>query len=311
MKLRILVTGANGMLGQDLCPILEEAGHEVIRTDTGAPPAHNRALWELLDVTDVQNVRHTLLRHQPDVVIHAAAYTDVDGCERNPDHAFRVNALGTWNVAALCGAHHMTLCYLSTDFVFDGARSTPYTEFDPPNPINRYGASKLAGERFVAQLCRQHFIVRTAWLFGVHGGKSFPDRMLQLARTHRERFVVADQFGSPTYTRDLSHALVELLTSPLYGTYHIVNAGQCSWFELARKTLELAGVTTMEVKPIPASEYPGPTRRPAYSVLRRYALELQGRDFLRPWQQALAEFIRQRQSIETGGSASGAGSENA
>lgn len=295
--MRILVTGANGMLGSDLCPMLEEAGHSVIRTDIGKIAVPGKANWEPLDITDTHAVRHTLLKYQPDVVIHAAACTDVDGCERDPDFSFRINALGTWNLAAICSAHHMTLVYLSTDFVFDGTKTTPYTEFDAPNPISHYGESKLAGERFVAQLCRQHFIVRTAWLYGVHGGRNFPDKILQLAQTHRERFVVTDQIGSPTHTRDLSRALIDLLPSPLYGTYHIVNAGQCSWYELAQKTLELAGVTTMEVKPIPSTQYPTPTRRPAYSVLRRYALELQGRDNLRPWQQALAEFISLRQHV--------------
>lgn len=293
--MRVLMTGANGMLGRDLCPMLEEAGHTVIRTDVGSHAMPDAPEWETLDITNLQAARHSLLNHQPDVVIHAAACTDVDGCERDPDRAFRINALGTWNIAAVCGAHHITLVYLSTDFVFDGEKKTPYTEFDAPHPLSHYGESKLAGEKFVAQLCRQHYIIRTAWLFGVHGGKSFPDKILHLAQTHRERFIVTDQVGSPTHTRDLSHTLIELLPSPLYGTYHITNAGQCSWYELAKKTLELAGVTTMEVKPIPSSQYCSPTRRPAYSVLRRYALELQGRDNLRPWQQALAEFIALRQ----------------
>lgn len=296
--MRVLMTGANGMLGRDLCPMLEEAGHTVIRTDVGNQARPDSPEWETLDITSLPAARHSLLSNQPDVVLHAAACTDVDGCERDPDRAFRINALGTWNMAAICGAHHITLVYLSTDFVFDGEKKTPYTEFDTPRPLSHYGASKLAGEKFVAQLCRQHFIVRTAWLFGVHGGRSFPDKILQLAQTHRERFVVTDQVGSPTHTRDLSRALIELLPSPLYGTYHIANAGQCSWYELAKKTLELAGVTTMEVKPIPSSQYSSPTRRPAYSVLRRYALELQGRDNLRPWQQALAEFIALRQRSE-------------
>jgi dTDP-4-dehydrorhamnose reductase len=292
--MRVLMTGANGMLGRDLCRLLEQAGHDVIRTDRAASHTTPDVAWEPLDVTDTDAVRHSLLHHQPDVVIHAAACTDVDGCEREPERAYKLNALGTWNVAAVCGGHHITLAYISTDFVFDGAKTTPYTEFDAPHPLSHYGASKLAGERFVAQLCRQHFIVRTAWLFGIHGGKSFPDRILELAQTHKERFVVTDQVGSPTYTIDLSRALIDLLPSPLYGTYHITNAGQCSWYELAKKTLELAGETRMEVKPCPASQYASPTRRPAYSVMRRFALELQGKDNLRPWQQALADFIDRR-----------------
>ena len=169
--MRVLVTGANGMLGMDLCALLEEAGHTVIRTDVGTREGMEVPAWEALDITNTQAVTQTLLHHQPDVVIHGAAYTDVDGCERNPDQAYRINALGTWNLASVCGAHHITLVYLSTDFVFDGKKTEPYTEFDTPNPLGHYGASKLAGERYVSQLCRKHFIVRTAWLFGIHSSQ--------------------------------------------------------------------------------------------------------------------------------------------
>lgn len=290
--MRVLVTGANGMLGIDLCALLEAAEHTVIRTDVGAREGL-AAAWEPLDITDTRAVTQTLLHHQPDIVIHAAACTDVDGCERNPDQAYRINAYGTWNVAAVCGSHHITMAYISTDFVFDGTKHEPYTEFDRTNPISHYGASKLAGERLVAQLCRQHFIVRTAWLYGVHG-KSFPNTILNLARTREELKIVTDQVGCPTHTIDLSQALISLLASPLYGTYHIVNAGSCSWYELAKRTFELAGVTGTHLIPIPADQYPTPTKRPAYSVLRRYALELQGRDNLPPWQQALERFMALR-----------------
>jgi len=296
--MHVLATGANGMLGRDLCVLLEQAGHKVVRTDRAAPVNEVVPEWEPLDITDTDAVKKCLLHHQPDVVIHGAACTDVDGCERDPDRAYKINGLGTWNVAAICGNHNMTLAYISTEFVFDGTKKTPYTEFDTPNPLSHYGMSKYAGEKFVAQLCRRHFIVRTAWLFGVYGGKSFPDKILELAKTHKERFIVTDQIGSPTHTIDLSRALIDLLDSPLYGTYHITNAGQCSWYELARKTLELAGETGMEVKPVPASQYSSPTKRPAYSVLHRCALEIQGKDNLRPWQQALADFIDRRQQVQ-------------
>jgi len=190
--MRVLVTGANGMLGIDLCALLETEGHEVIRTDIGVREGASVGAWETLDITDTHAVSNCLLEHQPDVVVHAAACTDVDGCERNPDFAFRVNALGSWNLASVCGGHHITLVYISTDFVFDGAKGEPYTEFDTPNPLSHYGASKLAGEQFVRQLCRQHFVVRSAWLFGVHG-PSFPSKMLELAKTRTELSVVVDQ----------------------------------------------------------------------------------------------------------------------
>lgn len=298
--MRVLVTGANGMLGTDLCAMLHAGGHDVIRTDVAARPDMPAEAWEQMDITNAQNVADVILKHQPDAVIHTAAYTDVDGCERDPDKAYLLNAQGTWNVAAICGAHNITLSYVSTDFVFDGAKTTPYTEFDATNPLGHYGASKLAGEKLVAQLCRKHYIVRTQWLFGVHG-KCFPATMLNLAKTRTELSVVADQIGSPTHTVDLARALIMLLHTPLYGTYHVCNAGQCSWADLARHTFELAGVANIHVKPMPASEYPSPTRRPTYSVMRRYSLELQGRDNLPPWQQALAEYIalkKQQTSVQ-------------
>lgn len=289
--MRVLVTGANGMLGLDLCPMLEAAGHEVVRTDTGVKEGSVVPPWTPLDVTDTKAVAAKILEAAPDAVIHSAAYTNVDGCERDPDLAFRVNALGTWNVATACASHDVTLAYISTDFVFDGEKQAPYTEFDRTNPLSHYGASKLAGEHFVQQQCRKHIIARTAWLFGAQG-KSFPGTILHLAETQKERNVVADQVGCPTHTVDLSRKLIQLLDTTLYGIYHVTNSGWCNWARLAEKTLQLAGIHSMTIKPIPADSYPSPTRRPSYSVLQHYALQLQGLDDMPPWEQALADYIR-------------------
>ncbi|CEK14874.1 dTDP-4-dehydrorhamnose reductase [Chthonomonas calidirosea] len=284
--MRILVTGANGMLGTDLCCLLEQSGHEVIRSSQREHAESDVTL----DILDFSATRATLQQCKPDMLIHTAAYTHVDGCERDPDRAFQINALGTWHVAAACAEQDIPIVYISTDFVFDGRKTTPYTEFDPPNPINHYGASKLAGEQAVQKLCRRHYIVRTQWLFGVHG-KNFPGTILELAQKRNELPVVVDQRGSPTSTLALSRALIKLLDTPLYGTYHIACKGECSWFEFAQKTLELAGISHVTLHPIPAEQWPSPTHRPAYSVLRRYVLELQGRDDLPTWQEALEEFI--------------------
>lgn len=292
--MHILVTGANGMLGIDLCELLEAQGHRVVRTDVSARDGIPVPAWEPLDITDTQAVARCLLNHQPDAVVHCAAYTDVDGCERNPDLAYRINALGTWNIATVCGAHHITMVYVSTDFVFDGAKTDPYTEFDTPNPLSHYGASKLAGEQLVRQLCRQHFITRTAWLFGVNG-PNFPAKMISLAATRNELSVVVDQVGCPTHTRDLARTIHTLLHSSLFGTYHVTNSGSCSWYEFAKTTLEMAGVQNVTVHPMPADKWPSPTRRPAYSVLRHFSLELQGKDELPHWRDALAEFLRLRE----------------
>ena len=292
--MRVLVTGANGMLGQDLCPMLEKAGHQVIRTDVGVREGMQVPAWEPLDITNTDAVLQCVAVQKPDAIIHGAAYTDVDGCERDPDRAFRINELGTWNIAAACGEHNLKMAYISTDFVFDGTKTTPYCERDATNPLGYYGWSKLAGERHTADICRKHYIVRTAWLYGIHG-PNFPRKMLELAETRKELKVVVDQVGSPTHTVDLAATLVSLLESPLYGTYHVTNSGSCSWFDFARKILELAGVTGVEVHPVPASEWPSPTKRPAYSVLRHYSLELQGRDNLPPWEQSLAAFLTRLQ----------------
>lgn len=279
--MKILITGAAGMLGADLRKAFD--AHELISTDLAGDVRR-------LDITDTEQVVSTLDECRPDLVIHAAAYTDVDGCERDPDRAFRVNALGTWNVATACRLTDAAVVYISTDFVFDGEKGEPYTEYDPVNPISHYGASKLAGEQHVRALCPKHYVVRTAWLYGEHG-KNFPISILNAAKSGKELKVVADQIGSPTFTADLAAAVRDIVQSPLYGTYHVTNKGSCSWYEFAKRILSLSGMNDIEVKPIKSDEWPTPTRRPKFSVLRHYALELQGKDDLRPWDAALDDFL--------------------
>ncbi len=294
--MRILVTGANGMLGIDLCNELIQAGHTVIRTDVSVRPGFDVPTWQSLDITDALAVQTAVEVSKADAVIHPAAFTNVDGCEKDPDTAFRINALGTWCVAAACARLEIPITYVSTDFVFDGTKTSPYTEFDAVNPINHYGASKLAGERIVEKLCHRHFIVRTQWLNGAHG-RSFAAIMLDMAKTRTEWQVVGDQIGSPTFTLDLARSITSLQQSSLFGTYHVANRGECSWHTFARTILDMAGCKGITLHPIPASQWPSPTRRPAYSTLRRYSLELQGRDDLRTWQDALDEFLQHRSAI--------------
>lgn len=276
--MKILVTGARGMLGTDLCARLIQE-HEVIALDLPE-----------LDITDSADTMAALDIYRPEMVIHCAAYTDVDGCEREPGRAYRVNAFGTWQVAAACRKYDIALAYLSTDFVFDGEKGAPYDEFDRPNPIGVYGRSKFAGEELVRQLVARHIIIRTAWLFGIHG-KNFVRTILRHAGEKDELRVVADQVGCPTYTVDLAEAIAGLAGTELYGTYHITNAGACSWAQFAEEIIKQAGLET-KVIPIPASEWNSPTRRPKDSRLRHLALEMLGRDNIRPWQQALAEFLK-------------------
>jgi dTDP-4-dehydrorhamnose reductase len=282
--MKILVTGARGMLGSDLCPRLA-ARHEVVA-------------WDLpeLDVTDTDAVMRGLTAERPDAVVHCAAFANVDGCERDCSQAYRVNALGTWNVAAACREVGAAMVYISTDFIFDGEKGAPYDEFDAPHPLGEYGRSKLAGEIVVRGMLERHFIVRTAWLFGVHG-KNFVSTILRAAQGGGPLRVVADQIGCPTHAVDLADTLVSLLDSPLYGTYHVTNAGSCSWAEFAAEIVRQAGLSA-EVIPIAAAEWESPTRRPKDSRLRHLALEMQGKDTLPPWQDALAEYLRLRAAMD-------------
>ena len=289
--MRILITGAAGMLGTDARRIFTELGHHVFPTDVG-PAAVNGIVP--LDITDAHAVRTLFAEWQPELVFHGAAYTNVDGCERDPDLAYKVNALGAWAVASAAEAVGAALVAISTDFVFDGAKNRPYTEFDAPNPLSQYGASKLAGENLARASCRRCYVVRTSWLYGVHG-RNFPYTVLSLAKTKPELPIVGDQFGTPTYTVDLVNAITEIISTGLYGVYHVSNKGQASWEEFARAILAKTNLAQVPVTPITSDDYArrfgSPTKRPAYSVLRHYALEMMGRDTLRPWEDALDAFL--------------------
>jgi len=277
--MKVMITGAKGMLGTDLCQVLAR-DHDLISVDV-----------DDFDVTDAPAVSEFVARHRPEMVIHCAAWTDVDGCERDPERAFQQNATGTWHVASASADVGAAMVYLSTDFVFDGTKGEAYTEFDRPNPINVYGASKLAGEHLVRTLVAHHYIVRTAWLFGKRG-RNFVRSILSKAADQQELLVVADQLGSPTYTGDLAAAIAELVVGGrlVPGTYHLVNSGLCSWAELAAEALRLAGKAT-RVKPMPGSEWPSPARRPACSALRSAWLELRSLPALRKWEEALADYL--------------------
>jgi dTDP-4-dehydrorhamnose reductase len=290
--MRVLVTGAAGMLGTDVCADLAARGHETIKA---ARPQEGREGVLPLDITDTKATVALLRDVRPDAVINCAAWTDVDGAERNPDPAYKVNALGSWNLAHAAGEVGAWLLTVSTDFVFDGRKKAPYTEFDATNPLGAYGASKEAGEVLIREtLPTRHVIARTAWLYGVYG-KNFVYTIRRLARSLPEVPVVSDQIGCPTHTRDLSRKLLDLLEDPLPGTYHVCSKGECSWFEFAREIVRQSGLET-PVVPITAAEYAArfnsPTERPVYSPMRRLALEMRGMDDLPTWQDGLAEFVK-------------------
>lgn len=279
--MKILVTGAGGMLG---CDVLDAcAAEEVLATDITGDHKH-------LDISDRDQVFEVLRRFAPDVILHLAAFTNVDGAQTTPEPAWTVNAGGTWNLAAAACEQDCALLYISTDFVFNGDSERPYDEFDIPDPISSYGRTKYAGEMVVRQLVRKHYVVRTSWLYGVHG-KSFPGTMIQLASQGRPLRVVGDQVGSPTHTVDLADSIMRIIRQPLYGTYHVTNTGECSWYDLARETLSLYGIENPDLIKITSEEWPTPTRRPKYSVLAHRGLDLAGLPDTRPWQDALADFV--------------------
>lgn len=287
--MKILVTGAQGMLGQDLLPSLRQAGHEPIGADLkpGEPTSS-----VVLDITDLAAVKRTVQAVQPDAVIHGAAYTNVDGAEADETGAFRVNALGTWNLALACQERAVPLMYVSTDYVFDGTKDSPYDEYDLPHPQGVYGRSKRAGEIHVERLCSKHYIVRTQWLYG-HHGKNFVETILKAAQERPELRVVDDQWGSPTTTRELSAIMAQLITSDRYGIYHASGSGACTWFEFAREILKQAGIQT-PIHPQTTAESNRPAPRPRYSVMRNRALELSSVAPLPAWEISLQHYLQDR-----------------
>jgi dTDP-4-dehydrorhamnose reductase len=251
---RCLVTGAGGQLGRAVVARARSRGHVVVACD------HAVLAVECEDL-----VARTVEEARPDVVFHCGAWTDVDGCERDPDRADRVNGEGTAHVATACDRAGARLVYVSTDFVFDGGARRPYRVDDPPAPLSAYGRSKLAGES--AALAVGGFVVRTSWVFGP-GGKNFPRAILTRARSGEPLAVVDDQVGCPTMTHDLAEALLDLAAagaSP--GIYHAANEGPCSWCEFAVEILAAAGLGSIPIRPMKSSELDRPARRPAYSVL--------------------------------------------
>ncbi|MCL6443211.1 MAG: dTDP-4-dehydrorhamnose reductase [Alicyclobacillus sp.] len=278
--MKILVTGANGQLGREL--VLHPAGKGMDMIGLARAD---------MDITNMDAVRDRLRTLLPDAIIHCAAYTAVDNAESHPEDAFRVNAAGSRNVAVVAEEIGARLCYISTDYVFDGTASAPYGEYDNTNPQSVYGKSKRAGEVLVQSLCSRWFIVRTSWVFGAHGG-NFVKTMLTKSREVPRLRVVADQVGSPTYTKDLARLLLDMVQTDKYGIYHAANAGSCSWYEFARAIMDEAGIDT-PVDPCTTAEFPRPAPRPSYSVLGQTMLQVNGFAPLRPWREALADFVRE------------------
>ncbi|GBC77521.1 dTDP-4-dehydrorhamnose reductase [bacterium HR08] len=280
MTMRVLVTGAGGLLGR-----------YVVRAFARAA-----SVWAMrredLDVRDRQQVERLVRELRPQVVINCAALSNVDLCEREPELAFQVNAEGPRHLAEACRAIEAELVHISTDYVFDGSKGAPYTIADPPHPINRYGASKWAGEEAVRRAWARHYIIRPARIFGL-GGKNFASALPQLLRTQPLLRAIVDEVGSPTYAADLAARILEILARGRPGTYHVTNRGVCSWYEFACEVARHLGCDRVRIEPVRSADLERPARRPLYTELRCLLSEQLGLPPLRPWSLALRDFLEE------------------
>lgn len=271
--MKVLVTGANGMLGQDLCPYLEELGMMVIPTD-----------YDTMDITDEKQTLEVIERVHPDLIIHCAAYTNVDKAEDDLEGATKLNVLGAKNVALAADKISATMVYISTDYVFDGEKDSPYLPTDKPNPINNYGLTKYQGELEVQKHCKKFYIARTAWLYGIHG-KNFIESMFSLA-DKEELNVVDDQKGCPTWTIELIQGILKLLNKP-YGIYHVCGSNSTTWYGFAAEIFKQAGLK-VNLKPCTTDKFPRRAKRPKYSVM-------ENKNITRPWNVALSDYLALRE----------------
>jgi dTDP-4-dehydrorhamnose reductase len=279
--MKILIIGCRGMLGTDLLESLSRA-HDVTGYDLPD-----------LDITRLEQCLAALKILRPDVVINAAAYTRVDDCESHEQEAFQINGHGAGNLAGAAASVNALLVHYSTDYIFDGLKEEPYLESDSPNPKSVYGRSKLLGEDLVRQNCSNHLILRTSWLFGGNG-PNFIRTIVGMARKGLPLRVVNDQKGSPTYSKDLAAHTLKMLDAGCRSTYHLTNSGSCTWFELASKAVEWAGIAGVSIAPVSTSEFPRPAPRPANSVLANARLLKNRLPPMRSWQEAAQEYIQLR-----------------
>jgi dTDP-4-dehydrorhamnose reductase len=283
--MKVVVIGANGQLGTDLLKVFRAAGDEVI------PLTHAQ-----LDVGVQERVDAVIDEAKPDVVISTAAFHQVDVCEKKPDLAFQVNGIGAMNLALACQRSSAVLAHFSTDYVFDGKKTTEYEETDLPSPVNVYGTSKVVGEHLIAAYADRRFVIRTCGLYGVAGssgkGGNFVETMLKKAMAGDAIRVVDDQILTPTYTGDLAEATRKLILTGKYGLYHVSSEGQCSWYEFTRYIMERAGLDA-NLSPVKSSEFASPVKRPAYSVLSKAKLRAAGVS-IPSWKDALPRYLAER-----------------
>jgi len=277
---KVLVTGAKGMLGVDACQVFSER-YNVFATDV-----------DELDIRNFDQVKKTIAEVNPDVILHLAAMTDVDACEREPDLAYRANAIGTQNIVLAANECDTVLVYVSTGSIYGGDKEYPYTEYDEPAPKSVYSKSKLAGEEWVIQTARKFFVITAGWMFG--GGildKKFVRKIIELSCQKKELKVVNDKFGSPTYTLDLSRGILDILEWGRYGKYHMANEGYCTRFELAKKILNIIDNKKCKLIPVSSEEFPLAAPRPRMEAIHNYNLMLMKKKIMRHWEDAIEDYV--------------------
>ena len=268
--MKILVTGADGMLGSDLCPILQDEGYEIVETSI-----------KDFDISDYDKTKKFILEENPEIIIHTAGYTNVEKAEEEPNLVYKVNVCGTENIAKVASKINAVVVYISTDYVFDGLKKEPYLPSDKPSPLNIYGKTKYEGEEAVKKYCEKYYIIRTSWLFG-HHGKNFVETMLSNA--YKETIsVVDDQIGCPTWTVDLADAIIDTINNGKYGIYHACNQGNVSWYEFAKEIFKIYNVKTNLI-PCKTKDYPQKAKRPKNSTLGESIIA-------KNWKSALREYF--------------------
>lgn len=284
--MKVLVTGASGQLGVDTVSVLKSKGHNVLGCDRSQ-----------LDITNLEQCQQIIGQYDPDVVVHCAAYTAVDAAETDVDGAYLVNATGSRNIAVAAEAVQAKVVYISTDYVFNGQGNAPYHEYDNTDPQGIYGKSKRAGEVLTQSLCSRYFIVRTSWVYGMHGN-NFVKTMLKLGQEKSQLKVVHDQKGSPTYTVDLANFISELILTEKYGIYHASNSDSCTWYEFTDEIFaqakEILGASiTAKLESCTTADFPRPAPRPANSVMEHLSIRTNGFEDIRSWQDGLKAFLEE------------------
>lgn len=287
---KILVTGANGQLGRAIRKEYKDENIEFFNTDVIKAEGVNTTL----DITSIDEVMSLVRQEKPDVIINCAAHTNVDKCEQEWDLAYKINAIGPRNLSIAAAETGAKIIHVSTDYVFEGNGTTPYTEFDAPNPISAYGKTKYEGEKFVKDFADRYFILRTAWLYG--DGKNFVKTMLRLSETHDEISVVCDQLGSPTSASELARMIHYLEPTENYGLFHATCEGDTNWADFTEEIFRLAGKNT-KVKHVTSEQYaqmnPASAKRPAYSILENYMIKLTSDFMMADWKDAIAKYMKQ------------------